>query len=157
MSTIEAVEAAFAAWMTAKGFGEHPIPADGDWHSFAFPGEMKEKGSAKLNYGPKSEGVIKDWRNGPKPIAVWKGEKIDFTPEQLTDAQRQKAALAAEKEKKQQWQAAWLRYTAAGPASPDHPYLAKKQIGGTLNHLKMENDLLIVPLYNCITGEFQTI
>src|SRR5262245_41776582 len=97
---IKAVEIQFAAAMAAQGYGDHYIPADGDWHGFPFPddGNGKEHGSAKLTLrdsGP--DGVVRDWRQGNSPIFTWDGNGChsNFSDEE-------KAAIAqrnAEKKK----------------------------------------------------------
>lgn len=156
-SSIESVETDFAAFVEAEGYGPHHIPADGQWHGFDRPGERGKKCSAKLTFGERPEGVVKDFRTGE--IKVWKGEKIVISPEQMTEHQRKTTKLAAEKKDREERsrQDAWLLYQKAGPASPDHPYLVKKKITGTLNHLKQDGDRLVIALYNCGSFEFQTV
>ena len=61
---------ALSAALSARGYGDHHITADGEWHHFAFPDSKngKKNGEAKLTYGEKPDGVVIDHRNGNSPI-----------------------------------------------------------------------------------------
>ena len=62
--TVEQVEQMFAAAIADAGYGDHHIPADGQWHNFSFPDNSPghKSGSAKLTFGEEVEGVVDDAR-----------------------------------------------------------------------------------------------
>ena len=93
---VEAYEFAFADALAAQGYGEHLIPADGQWHNFAFPDSKrgKKNGGVKLTFG--GDGVVIDRRKHvKKPNFIWRGTKVELTYAQRADLQRDNAARAA--------------------------------------------------------------
>ena len=160
---VEDVEKQFAAAMAEQGFGEHFIPADEEWHHFAFPDSRNAKtnGAAKLTFGERPEGVVIDRRKDTKPIFTWRphnGATIH-----RTDAERQAAAVAtgrkaAEKKALQEKSRAKALhdFISAPKASADHPYLKKKGIKNP-RPLRADGDKLMVPIYGSGTSEFQTV
>ena len=66
--TIEDLEAGFSAALADQGYGDHHVPADGEFHRFAFPDNSsgKKSGSAKLVFNARPEGVVFDWRRATR-------------------------------------------------------------------------------------------
>ena len=157
-SQIEALEFAFSDALAAEGFGDHHIPADGEWHDFAFPDSRRRKknGAAKLT--PGKDGVVIDRRNGKQPIFVWKSDATPLTPEQQQELARHNAQRAAEQQARQEAarQKAVEGFARYAEATPDHPYLEEKGITNMMP-LRLSDDWLVVPIYNAGTGELQTL
>jgi putative DNA primase/helicase len=156
-SPIETIEQQFAAAMTAQGCGDHYIPADGDWHNFQFPDG--HNGSAKLTLRDKPDGLVKDWRAGS--FWHWDGAGHSFSSKQAAEFARQNAERA-ERKKADQDESRRLareRFSRAREATSmdDHPYLRAKQIDNPRPAKVDDRGHLLLPLYDCLTGDFQTI
>jgi putative DNA primase/helicase len=161
-SQIENFEFAFSDALAAEGFGTHHIPADGEWHDFRMPGQRRAKksGAAKLTFG--RDGVVIDRRQGNKPIYVWSGEIVELTPEQREALAQQNAMRAAELKRRQEEarQKAAEVFPKLPDATADYPYLKAKRIANAVPlKLKILDKVawLTVPMFNAITGEFQTL
>ena len=159
--TKEEAELQFSEWLASQDYGEHEIPADGEWHNFALPDDRdgKKHGSAKLVFGDRIEGVFKDWRN-QTDLKRWTPNGASAN---LTDEDRQAAANERKRRKREKKEAQdkarkeALNLYAVSPAAPlDHPYLVKKAIK-SINQLKIDKKDLLVPIYNARTDEFQTV
>jgi putative DNA primase/helicase len=161
--TQEDVEQQFAQEMAAQNFGDHVIPADNEWHAFAFPDSKKGKknGAAKLSYGEHPEGVVIDRRLGNSPVFVWRA-KNGATVDCDIRERRTRAAADAKKlaDQKTRREAARLRtlnrFALLPEAAKDHPYLSKKGLKGPRG-LKVDGPALVVPIYDAMTGDFQTV
>src|SRR5262245_38796142 len=97
---VEDIEAAFSEAMAEQGYGDHQIPADGEWYGFSFPDNSSghESGRAKINASNgKVEGVVLDFRTGKSPIFVWTPEEIV-----VTDAVQQRMKEKAAERKTEQ-------------------------------------------------------
>jgi hypothetical protein len=100
---VQNLEWQFRDALFAQGYGDHLIPADSEWHDFAFPGSKREKknGAAKLTFD--GDGVVIDRRKGKSPIFVWKpGAQPELTPEQLAALRQQNAQREAELKRQQE-------------------------------------------------------
>jgi phage/plasmid primase-like uncharacterized protein len=160
--TIQDYERQFSDALALKDYGEHHIPADGEWHDIAFPDSKRRKknGAAKLTFG--KDGVVIDRRNpaGNKPIFIWKPEAaVKLTAEQREELERQNAARAAELKALQEEARlnAIKLFERLPDASAEHRYLVKKGIKNTFPLKKDDEGWLVVPIYNGMTGELQTL
>jgi hypothetical protein len=118
--------------MAEKGFGDHHIPADGEWHGFPFPDDdAKPHGSARLKInGSRISGLVKDWRESGKAILKWDGPPED----NLTPAEK-----AARKKARQEEVLQEAHLLCSKPDAPNnHPYLVRK--GLTNNHGALKQD-----------------
>jgi phage/plasmid primase-like uncharacterized protein len=150
---IREIEEAFSAALAEQGFGDVYIPADGEWHRFAFPDDdEKEHGSAVLSIkGSRISGAVTDWRQGPKPIFKWKGPPDD----DLTPAEKAKKKAAQQEEVRLESLQLW---NAAPSASNDHPYLKRKGLTNNSGALKQDGADLVIPIWSVATDcEFQGI
>lgn len=117
-----------------------------------FPGIGKRNGNTagwcKLfpdgqggTYGDYSTGLAESWRaEREQPLA--KAEREAFR-RQVEESRRQ-AEAQRRREQEEAATTARRRWEAAPPASPDHPYLAKKHIAA--HRLRQDGDKLLVPL-----------
>lgn len=158
--TQQEAEQQFADATAAEGYGYQVIPTalhDDDWHAFKFPDG--HNGSAKLNYGERIEGVVIDRRLGNSPSFVWRPANgvAHFTDTERRARAAEAATLLAAKMAKQAEArlAALQLYFSLTEATPDHPYLVRKNIRN-VGPLKAENGDLIVPVFNALTDDFQT-
>jgi P4 family phage/plasmid primase-like protien len=151
--------------MAAAMYGEREIPADGGWHNFDQPGETGRKSSAKLTYGECPEGVVKDFRTGPKPEWIWRpGAEIHFSDAErkARDEKAQKREAEKQAETDRVRDAAEKLYDKLPKAPGDHPYLKRKGIqtiavDGLRDDLRQDGDAFVVPIFNATTGHFQAI
>lgn len=153
--TAEEVERQFSAAIEENDWGEHHIPADGDWHNFAFPGDRpgEKKGSAKLTFGDPIEGVVKDFRRPGELLLVWQPDgRADFS----TRA-RPRRDDAAAKARAEEVRLKLLNFYVSLPDAPaDHPYLVAKGIRHPYP-LKLDGEALVVPVFDARSRDrFQT-
>jgi phage/plasmid primase-like uncharacterized protein len=151
--TADEVERQFAAAIEEAGFGTHYIEADGEWHSFAFLDNSngKQSGAAILNFetGERPHGIVWDWRKSENDRIVLRWRAGIATTIDKVSAEKKARQDEARK-------AAYELYSSLPAASATHPYLVKHGLTNA-DYLKQENDVLVVPVYNCVTGAFQTI
>jgi phage/plasmid primase-like uncharacterized protein len=159
--TAEQAEQEFSRWLSEQDFGEHQIIADGEWHNVDLPGDKpgSKKGSVKLVYGDRIEGVFKTF-NGIDPI-VWhpgNGATVNFTDEErrALAAEAERKALRKKKAQEASRTKAETLYRQLPVATPEHLYLLKKKIK-EVGELKVNGEDLIVPIYNARTDEFLTL
>jgi RecA-family ATPase/phage/plasmid primase-like uncharacterized protein len=145
--SIAEIEEEFSAAIAEHGFGDHYIPADGEWHSFAFLDNSggHSSGSAILNIdGDKISGVVQDFRKTDKTVLKWK-------PDGSSHARTDRSA-----ERERVRQELFKLFVSLPYATKDHPYLIEKHIKNP-HPLKLDGEDLVVPIYNAATGEFQAI
>jgi putative DNA primase/helicase len=152
--TVEEAEKQFSAAMEAAGFGNHHIPADSEWHPFSFPDSSngKQSGSAVLNCEPGKlqHGVVWDWRESD-------GENIVFRwPDDIRTTANDEVSAEKKAQQDEARKVAYELYASLPDADATHPYLVKHGLIHA-NYLKLDGDALVVPIYNCMTGAFQTI
>jgi putative DNA primase/helicase len=159
------VEQQFSDWLSARGYGDHEIPADSEWYNFSLPDDKpgKRHGSAKLNYGgDEIDGVYKDWRC-QDDLKVWRptnGAAPEFTDEEKRVAAEAKSKrdAKAKADREKATQAALKVYNSLPDAKPDHPYLKSRGIE-YVEHIKFDkkDKSLVVPIHNARTDKLQTI
>ena len=123
------------------------------------PGDAS--GSMKLTFSENPEGVVKDFRNGDdgKLLLIWRPEGdtiVDFT--QVSEARKKQAAADPERrEQQERVRSESQRLLESLPeATKDHPYLKSHGITHPVP-LRVEGDVLVVPIYKAATGTFQAI
>ena len=161
--TADEAEEQFSAAMADHDFGDHHCPADGQWHNFAFPDNSPghASGSMKLTFSENPEGVVKDFRNGDdgKLLLIWRPEGdtiVDFT--QVSEARKKQAAADTERREQQERVRSESQrlFESLPEATKDHPYLKSHGITHPVP-LRVEGDVLVVPIYKAATGTFQAI
>lgn len=126
------------------------IHADGQLHRFSATGKRSDSaGWYVLHADGLAAGVFGCWRTGLTETWCSKADSALTQAERDTMRQRVKDAKAqrdADTQQRQQGVAtqAAQRWTAAGPAQDDHPYLARKGIQPY--GLRAEGSMLLVPM-----------